>query len=210
VHLLLLGATGRTGGELLTQALAQGHHVTALVRDPGKIPVEHGRLRVVTGDASDAAAVDQATDGQDAVLCALGPSSPKALLSCDLMRTSICALVTAMDARGVKRLVLLSALGVGRSADRAPKALRLVFRTLFRQVGKDKTDGEERLAQSDLDWTLVYPPSLTNEPLTGEYQHGESLELTGLPKIGRADVANFMLAQLADATYARKAAIVSY
>jgi putative NADH-flavin reductase len=207
--LLLLGATGLTGRQLLAQALEQGHDIAALVRDPGKLAVEHERLRTVTGDATDAAAVDHALEGRDAVLCALGTRSPRSLVSSNLMTASMRALVPAMKRRGVSRLILESALGVGQSAEHAPAAFRLAFATVLRQVGRDKAAAEDYLRASDLDWTIVYPPSLTNGPATGAYRSGETLDLGGVPTISRADVAHFMLNQLDDATYSRRMAIVS-
>jgi putative NADH-flavin reductase len=209
MKVLVLGATGRTGHELVVQGLDQGHEVTALVRGPDGVTVDDERLRIVTGSATDPEAVDSALDGQEAVLCALGPRSAKALVSCDLMRASIGALVPAMERRGVSRVVLLSALGAGQSAGHAPAALRYAFRTLFRRVGKDKEEAERNLRESRVDWTVVYPPSLTDGPRTGGYRHGETLELKGVPKISRADVAEFMLAQLTSGTYSRKGAVVS-
>jgi uncharacterized protein YbjT (DUF2867 family) len=206
--LLILGATGLTGRQLLAQALEQGDAVTALVRDPDRLAVAHPRLRVVVGSSTDPEEMDDATHGQDAVLCALGTRSPRSLLRCDLMRASIDALVAAMERHGVDRVVLLSALGVGESARHAPPALRLAFRTLLRQVGTDKAAAEERLRASDVNWTVVYPPSLTDGPPSGDYRAGEALQLKGLPKISRADVARFMLLQVADGAYSRKIAIV--
>ena len=209
MKLLVLGATGLTGRQLVAQALDLGHEATALVRDPRKLTVEHGQLRVLAGSSTDSAAVDEAAGGQDAVLCALGTRSPTSLVSCDLMRASMRAVVAAMERREVGRLILLSALGVGESARHAPPALRIAFRTLLRQVGRDKRAGEDHVRASDIDWTVVYPPSLTNGPRTGTYRSGEALELRGVPKISRADVASFMLSQVADRTYSRRIAIVS-
>lgn len=208
-NLLLLGATGATGRLLLGQALEQGYGVTALVRDPSKLTKEHAQVSVVTGDATDAAVVDAALEGAEAVLCALGTRSPRSLVSCDLMRATMHALVPTMERRGVRRVIVLSALGVGQSADHAPPALRFAFRTVFHQVGMDKAAAEEYLRASDLDWTVVYPPSLTDGRRTGSYRSGEELDLKGVPKIARADVADFMLSQLGEATYTRKSAIVS-
>lgn len=209
MKLLLLGATGRTGQELLAQALDHGHEVTALVRDPDKLTVQDERLRILAGGATDADDAEKAVEGQDAVLCTLGPRSAKALVRCNLMRGSIGALAPAMVRHGVARLVLLSALGAGQSADHAPAALRLAFRTFFRVVGRDKAEAEECLRRSGLDWTIVYPPSLTSGPRTGVYRHGDSLEVHGVPKISRADVAQFMLAQVTDPSYRQKHVIVS-
>jgi putative NADH-flavin reductase len=209
MKLLLLGATGLTGQQLLAQALEQGHDVTVLVRNPSKLTVERSRVRAVTGSATDRAVVDDALQDRDAVLCALGTRSPKSLVSCDLMTASMRALVPSMERRGVNRVVVESALGVGQSARQAPPAIRLAFATLLRQVGRDKAAAEDYLRATELDWTVVYPPSLTNGPATGDYRRGEALQLKGVPKISRADVAHFMLSQLVDATYSRKMAIVS-
>ena len=141
-------------------------------------------------------------------VCALGPRSPTELLHCELMRRSVPALAESMRRRGVARLILLSALGVGDSRARAPLPFRLAFATMLRQVGKDKARAEEVVRASALDWTIIYPPALTDGPATGRYRHGEQLQLRGRASISRADVAHFMLAQLTDATYSRRAAIV--
>jgi putative NADH-flavin reductase len=114
-----------------------------------------------------------------------------------------------MKRHDVSRVVMLSALGAGNSRAQAPAALRLAFRTLLRQVGKDKAKAEELLRRSDLDWTLVYPPSLVGGPRTGAYRHGGDLELRGMPKITRADVAEFMLTLATDSSYSRMPVVVS-
>jgi NAD(P)-dependent dehydrogenase (short-subunit alcohol dehydrogenase family) len=207
--LLLLGATGLTGQQLLAQAIEQGHDITALVRNPSKLTVERARVRIVIGDATDAAAVDDALENRDAVLCALGTRSPKSMFRCDLTTSSMRALVPSMKRRGVDRVIVESALGVGPSATHAPPAVRLAFATLLRQVGKDKTAAEEYLRASGLDWTIVYPPSLTNGPVSDHYRSGKALQLRGVPKISRASVAHFMVSQLSDTTYSRGTAIVS-
>lgn len=207
--LLVLGATGGTGQQLVVQGLELGYVITALVRNPDGLRVEHERLRTVTGDATDGTAIEEALDGQDAVLCALGPTSPRSLVRCTLMRESTRILLPAMKRRGVNRLVLLSALGAGASAAHAPLLLRIAFQTLLRQVGKDKAAAEELLGATEIDWTVVYPPSLTDGTRTGTYRSGEALELKGLPKISRGDVAEFMLSQVDQTTYSRKIAIVS-
>jgi len=208
MKLLVLGATGRTGRELLAGALRQGHEVTALARDPSRLTVHDDRLRVCAGSAADPDTVDKAVAGQDAVLCALGPTSARELVHSELMRASVSALLGAMERHGVRRLILLSALGVGESARDAPRIPRFAFGTILRRVGKDKERAEDAVQASRLEWTILYPPALTNGPATGGYRHGESLKLSGSPKISRADVAQLMLAQLTDDRYVRKGAIV--
>jgi putative NADH-flavin reductase len=205
MRLLLLGATGGTGRQLLSQALERGHEVTAFVRRPEKLSAQE-HLLVRTGDATDRASVNRAVAGQDAVLSTLGVRSP---LAADLISPSLRALVPAMQEHNVRRLVWLSALGVGETRDQAPAFLRIPFSTVLRRIGQDKAAGEEYLRSTDLDWTLVYPPALTNGPRTGRYRSGETLTVKGIPRISRADVAEFMLAQLDDVAYIRRNAIVS-
>jgi uncharacterized protein YbjT (DUF2867 family) len=208
MRLLLLGATGRTGAELLARAARQGHDVSVVVRDPRRLDARQRPVRLLSGSATDPAVIDNAVGGQDAVLCALGPRSPVELLRSELMRRSVASLAESMERHAVARLILLSALGVGESGACAPIASRLAFATILRQVGRDKRDAEEAVRASALDWTIVYPPSLTNGSATCQYRHGEKLRLGGRARISRADVAEFMLAQLTSTSYSRRGAII--
>ena len=212
MKLLLLGATGRTGKQLLAQALDRGYEVTALVRSDSKIEAgKHPpRLRVRIGDVTEAAILESALDGQDAVISALGSNRLTELLGTDFITRSTRAIISAMQRRGVNRLVMLSALGVGETAALAPLLVRLVFRTVLRAVGEDKAAGEAHLQASNLDWTLVYPSQLTDGPLTGKYRSGQDLRVRGMAKISRADVAHFMLGEIGNTRYSRKAAILTH
>ena len=208
MKLLLLGATGRTGKELLEQALERGHYVTALVRSPEKI-ADRMEVDVRVGSVMDAAAVEDAVHDRDAVVSTLGVRSARDLIRADLMTKTMSALVPAMARRGVRRLIVLSAVGVGGTVRQAPVMVRIAFRTMLRPDARDKAAAEAYVRQSGLDWTFVYPPMLTKGALTTSYRVGEDLCLSGMPKISRADVAHFMLAQLAVQTYMRKNAVVS-
>jgi putative NADH-flavin reductase len=208
MRLLLLGATGRTGARLLARASSQGHDVSVVVRDPRRLDARQRPARLLSGSATDAALLDHAVAGRDAVLCALGPRSPLELLRSQLMRRSIPSLTEAMERNGVARLIVLSALGVGESRRYAPRASRLAFSTILRQVGNDKQSAEAAVRASALDWTIVYPPALSDGPATGAYRHGETLRVSGRASISRADVAEFMLGQLTDTTYSRRGAII--
>lgn len=210
MRLLVLGATGGTGREVVAQALQQGHEVTVLARDPGKMPRTDGRPRVLAGSATgEGDAVARAVRGQDVVVSALGRR--RSFRSADLISRSMRALVPAMESQGVRRLIVVSALGVGDSGRDAPLLPRLMYRLLLADIFADKKAGEDYLRQSGLDWTLVYPVALTNGPRTGKYRVGERLDLGGvLPRISRADVADFILSQLASTDYRRKVAVISY
>ena len=206
--LLVLGASGGTGREVVAQALRQGREVTAFVRDSGRLPVTGERLRVVTGDVTaDHPALADAVRGQDAVISALGRGN--SLKSGGLIGRSAPLVVGAMQRAGVRRLVFTSAYGVGDTWRDVPAVPRLVMRLFMRDLASDKQAGEVAITASDLDWTLVYPVTLTNGPATGRIRAGERLAMSGFPRISRADVAAFLLAQLDDRSYVRKHVLIS-
>jgi len=209
-RILVLGATGGTGKAVVAQALALGHEVTVFVRDPNRLESNRDRLRVLVGDVTDAGdAIRAATRDQDAVVSALGLG--RSLTSHGLIARSIPIIVRAMEADSVRRLIFMSAYGVGATYRDTPLLPRILTRTLLKDMYADKNAGEDELRRigDGIDWTIVYPVTLTNGPETGRLRFGERLDLRGLPKIARADVADFMLAQLDDATYSRKGVLVS-
>jgi putative NADH-flavin reductase len=208
VNVLVLGPTGGTGREIVKQALERSHVVTAFVRDPGKLAIGHPRLRVVKGSVpEDVAALEGAVSNQDAVISALGRGN--GLNPGGLMARSVPAIVGVMEKRGVRRIIFVSAFGVGETIRDAPFLPRLMHRTMLAGLFADKLAGEQILRRSGLDWTIVYPTILTNGPRTSRYRHGERLELRGLPRISRADVAEFVLKQLGEERLVKKGVVVS-
>jgi putative NADH-flavin reductase len=205
---LILGATGGTGKHLLHEALARGYDVTVLARSLERLPSGVDRARVIKGDALDDAALADAVNGQDVVVSALGVGS--SLKSRSLIARTVPAIVRAMTNAGVRRLILTSAYGVGETYRDVPILPSILMRVLFRDLYADKALGDGEVRRSGLDWTLVYPTTLTNGPKTGEYRAGERLHLRGLPTISRADVAEFLANQIEDETYLRKGVLVSY
>jgi putative NADH-flavin reductase len=209
VNILVFGATGPAGHQVVMQALSRGHAVTAFVRNPQTLSISDDRLRVVVGDTTrDEPKIAEALRGQDAVVSALGRRST--FSSDHLIERSMRAIVPAMERAGVRRLILMSAFGVGESRRDAPLIPRIMYRLLLRDIFADKKAGEEHVKGSTLDWTIVYPVLLTDGPLTGSYRSGERLELRGMPKIARADVAHFILTEIENGAFVRKVAVVSY
>ena len=208
MKLLVLGATGPTGLQVVRQALAQGHEVTAFVRDPARLPPSDPRLHVLTGSLpGDAAALAIALQGQDAVICALGVRN--AFKSGGLIESAMRVLVPAMERAGVRRFLLVSANGVGETRRRSPLVPRVMYRLLLGDIFADKEAGEAIVRASSLEWTIAYPTLLTDGPLSGRYRAGETLELRGMPKIARADVAAFLLRELAARAFVRKGVVLS-
>ena len=209
MRIAVFGAAGGTGQALVRQALDRGDEVSALVRTPGSLPIEHARLRVVAGDATrDAAAVAEVIQGRDVVVSALGRRN--SFKSDQLMVRSVRAIVPAMERADVRRLILVSAFGVGETWRDAPLVPRIMYRVLLGDIFADKKAAEDEVRASGLDWTIVHPVLLTNGPRTGRYRVGGHLELAGVPKIARADVADFILDEAGSNRYVRKAAAISY
>jgi putative NADH-flavin reductase len=207
MKLLILGATGATGQHLVSRSLEQHHEVTVLVRNPAKLKTNHEKIITITGDVLDKDILLKALAGQDAVLSALGRG--KTLRSDDLITNAVSVLIPGMIEVNVKRLIFLSAIGVGETFVQASFIQKIIFRTFLRNIYADKTRSEKKIHSSTLDWTLVYPVQLIDTPGSGNYKAGEILEMKGLPKISRADVAEFMIRQLSDNTYLKKGVVLS-
>jgi putative NADH-flavin reductase len=207
VRLLILGATGATGRNLLDQALAAGHDVTAFARDPSRLTMTHPRLAIAAGEATDVRALDRALAGQQAVLSALGAGNS---LRSEIVSRAVAVLIPAMQAQAVSRIIFLSAFGVGETCAQASWVQRIFYRTLLRQIFADKAKADAMLRASTLDWTLVYPTLLTNGARTRTFRAGERLQMRGMAKISRADVAAFMLAQVSSVEWVRRTAVISY
>jgi putative NADH-flavin reductase len=207
VKVLIIGATGATGQILMREALAQGHEVTALARNPSALAPEDHRLRVLQGNALDVSSVEAAVAGQDAVLSALGTRSARPTT---LFSESTHNVISAMNKHGVRRLVCITGVGAGDSKGHVGFLYdRIMLPFVVKNIYEDKTRQEEAIKQSDLDWVIVRPARLTDEPAKGEYNVFLGGSYTA-KTISRADVAAFMLAQLTDDTYVRKMPVISY
>ena len=208
MQVVVFGATGGTGRELVTQALGHGHSVRAFVRNPVRLKPHH-RLEVVTGDVRDAKGVAAAVAGQDAVLSALGmyERKPNTLLS-DATRT----IVGAMEAEVVRRLLFVSSLGVGETKGQlGPLYNHILLPLLLKEIFADKETAETVVRESDLDWTIVRPARLTNARLTGTYRAGpDAAQGLWFPRIARADVADFMLNSMERNLFVREAPSLVY
>jgi putative NADH-flavin reductase len=155
MKLFVLGATGRTGIELLDLALPR-HEVTAFVRSPEKITRRDAHLRVVKGNVQEPDEVAAALAGHDAVISALGPTPKQAITGTTLMRDSAAKTLEAMRSAAVRRLLVVS------SALLFPGGGPLVsfFRTLIGHHVRDSKRMEELITQSEVEWTIARPPRL--------------------------------------------------
>ena len=197
MKLAVFGATGGTGKEIVSQALAAGHEVTVLVRDPSRLSVKHDKLYLVIGDVLNPEKVEEALACADAVCCSLGhtANNPDNVVSEGTLN-----IVQGMQKQDIPRLIVVSALGVGDSEDQVSLRFKMMMKTVLRKAYEDKERQEQIVRESDLDWVIVRPGGLTNGPATGEYQFGLDPSIGG-GQVSRADVAAFVLQQLTDDTF---------
>lgn len=201
LRILIIGATGGTGRELVRQALEQGHQVTVFVRKPQKMKIEHPNLRVKKGNVLDYASIEEAMRDQSAVLCALGHKRffyPSRVLS-----KGTANILRAMKTCNVPRLVCESSLGLGNSIGRLGLLYTfLVVPLLLPFIFYDKVRQEQLIEESETDWAIIRPGVLTNAPARGKYRHGRNVgNCLWTNRIARGDVADFMLKQLTDDDY---------
>ena len=199
--ILVLGAAGKTGREVVAQALAAGHTVTAFVRDPGKLGRDD--VAVAVGDARSADDLRRALRGQDAVISTLGSGIDAKQ---KLIEGSTKALLEAMPSAGVKRLVMLSTFAA--SPTYKAKGVMKLASIVMKGMVADKSAGETLLKRSDTDWTIVYATRLTDEPRSGGSRTVEGT-LTDVGTISRADVADALLSTLSDANSMRHSRVVT-
>jgi uncharacterized protein YbjT (DUF2867 family) len=206
---VVLGATGPTGRLIVSQALARHYRVRVLVRSPAKAEALAG-AEVVAGDARDPRALREAVRGADAVISALGtPASP--LREVRLLSSASRELVAAMKAEGVARLVCITGMGAGDSAGHGGFLFdRLIFPLLLRKVYADKNRQEAIVRNSGLDWVLVRPSVLNDKPGRGGVRALADLSGFAGGTVARADVAGFVLDQLRDDAWLRRAPLVTW
>ena len=207
--ILVLGATGGTGQLIIRQALAKGYDVTALVRSPEKGAGLTG-VKLAIGDARDETALRQAIRGQDAVVSALG-TPPSPFKEVTLLSTATRAVVNAMQAEGVSRLVAITGIGAGDSAGHGGFAFdHLILPLLLRHVYADKNRQEAIIRQSGLDWTLVRPAVLNDKPGKGAPRALEDLSQFHGGTIARADVAAFIVDELESGKWLRRSPLITW
>ncbi len=208
MQLLVVGATGGTGRQAVEQALERGHYVTAFVRDPAKLILQHPNLTVLTGDVLKPDTILPAVRRQNAVFCSLGGRIGQ---QDHAVAEGTKNLIVAMHQADVRRLLVVSSLGVGSSYAEASLPSKLFIKTFLSGPIAEKEIQEQAVRESGLDWIIARPTSLTNDPATGQYKAEEHLKFSAfaMPRISRADVAAFLLDQLDSDAYLQKAVTIT-
>jgi len=210
VKLVVFGATGGTGAQIVARALEAGHDVTAFARDPANVKLAHERLRVARGDATVADDVARAVAGHDAALSSIGPrpgTKPGTLIS-DATRN----IVAACTQTGTRRFVFESGLmvGDGRALGFWSRIGVRIFRAMNRALYEDKVRAESLIRESSLDWVIVRPPTLVHQPAKGGYLAGPDQRVRASRSMSHADAADAMLRALGEPEWIRKAIEVGY
>lgn len=209
---LVIGASSGIGLETAKQALASGHAVRALARSAGRMAVEHPSLETFPADALESDDVARALDGVDVVVQALGvPSGPDLFFGpVRLFSESTRVLVPAMKRAGVRRLIAVTGYGAGDSRSTMGCVQGTGFRLLLGRAYDDKDAQEATIRDSDLDWTIVRPVVLTNGSRSGNYKVITDPRRWRNGLISRADVADFIVSQIADDAYIGKTPLLTY
>lgn len=196
MKLLVLGATGGIGLELVKQAIEKRHEVTAFVRNPQALAAFGNKITVVKGDLLSSWDLGNVIQGHDAILSGFGPRVPVVKAEHDLLTRFASALTEAVKHTTLRRVLVVSVAFLFKDALLPPAYL--LGKLFFPNVVRDAAAMERRIAESELAWTLIRPPQLTDKPLTGKYRVREGhLPSLGL-KISRADIADYMFKALDD------------
>ena len=217
MNIAIFGASGGTGTLLTQRCLAAGYDVNALLRTPEKFPLRD-RVRVIQGSAFDIDSVRKTIEGADVVLSALGA---KSLRKEDVLERAVPQIIAAMQeplsaGKPVRRIIVLGAAGaLPNSLDKQPAWRRwivqnIIYKMILKWPLASQISQWNNLSRSNLDWTMVMPPMLTNGPARGSYRvDGEALPPNG-SRISRADVADFMMQQIGSAQWIRRGVYISW
>ncbi|WP_329561093.1 NAD(P)-dependent oxidoreductase [Kitasatospora sp. NBC_01266] len=215
MRLTVFGATGGVGREVVQQALDAGHEVTAVVRDPARLPrPDRPGLTVATvADLTDRAALRPVLEGRSAVVSALGPRGRRQAKAAPVTGPALRSVVEVMDRLGVRRLAVVSAAPLGPTPPGEGLLTRAIgyplLRAVFSDVYADLAVMERVLAASGTEWTVIRPPRLLDRPRTGSYRRVVDGNVPNGRSIGRADVADALLSCLDDPATVRHAVGVS-
>ncbi len=213
MNILVIGGSRGIGLQTVKAGLEQGHSVTAFARNTAVINIKHPKLRLQQGDVLDASSVEQALKGQDAVVCALGLPTLKAIGPPLAKRSYVLSkgtenILKTMTLGPGKRFICVTAIGTGDSAEQCTLFARLVLRTGLRWLFKEKDHQEQLIKKSNLDWTIIRPTALTNGRKKDAVTT-ESLHAGILTQVSRVDVAAAILNIIPQAATYKRALIIS-
>ena len=209
MKIVVFGASGGTGLKVVGQALNAGHSVTAFIRTPSKLMIQHSNLILFQSDVMDAAAVERVIAGQDVVISTLGPTRP---FIPGMMKAAAQNILAGMHKQGVRRIISTTGAGVRDPQDKPQlidHLMKGLLTLLARNVLVDSAANAELIRSSDLEWTIARFPRLVDGKHTGNYRVGYLGKDSG-SQISRDDGADFILKELIEKKWIRKMPVISY
>jgi putative NADH-flavin reductase len=204
MKIIVFGATGGTGKEVVKQALEAGHHVTAFVRTPSKLTVDHERLKVIQGDALNEQNVDKAIEGHEAVISCLGSEGLK---SSDVLEEMMQNIVPAMQKHGLSRILYVASAGIYKEI---PGFLGWMSQRILKNVLEDHRRAVNTILAADLDYTIARPMRLDDGDRTMQYRATEGVVPKNGKRITRSDVAHFLLTSLEEENWKKETVGLAY
>lgn len=215
MKVIVFGATGGTGRSTVQELLEGGHEVTAFSRHAPNLGIESERLHPISGDALDAEEVERALVGQDAVVVSLGVNDNPLKVRMRRSRTpvDVCSrgtrnIIAGMNKLGLRKLVVVSAYGVGDTRDRLPLIWKLVYRLLLKEQIDDKEVQERLVRDSGLDWIIVQPVGLTNQDPNPDI-HVSDTGMASKSTIPRRNVGRFLASVISGNRFLRSTVVLS-
>ncbi|MCQ6956380.1 NAD(P)-dependent oxidoreductase [Mucilaginibacter aquariorum] len=209
-RIVVLGANGGIGRQVVLQALAAGHQVTAILRSPEKLAIADQHLEIVKGDVMNPGSLTEHFMQKDTLISAIGRNSFK--------RTTLYSqgsknVIYAMQESGLKRAFFISASGIEVNPTHSlliRLATRFILQAMLRNMYADQVVMESLIKSSFIDWTIIRPPKLLNKPKTGNYRVSLNTFLDNGISISRADVAHFIVSNLINKAIVRKTVEIAY
>ncbi|HET6991582.1 MAG TPA: SDR family oxidoreductase [Bacteroidia bacterium] len=209
-HIVVLGANGGIGRQAVEIALQQGHHVTAILRNPMNLSIVHPNLLVIKGDIMNPEGLEKHLENKDAVLSAIGKTSFK---KTTLYSQGNKNLLNLMKKAGISRVFFISASGLEVNPSHTflvRFATKYILQKLLKNMYADLERMERIIKESPLNWTIMRPPQLTDAALTGQYRFSVDKFLKEGLKISRADLAHFMLGNITNELIYKTTVEVAY
>lgn len=209
-QIVVLGANGGIGNQVVVQALAAGHDVTAILRTPTNLTTQHPNLNIIQGDVMRAGSLDDHLRGKDIIISAIGKNSVK---KTTLYSQGNKNLIEAMERTGVKRAFFISASGLDVNPTHSllvRLATKYILQVILRNPYADQRIMENIIKKSDIDWTIVRPPRLLDKSETGHYRISTNGFLDNGLSISRADVAHFIIHNLNNEVIINKTVEIAY
>ena len=209
-NILVFGASGGTGLEVVEQALEAGHKVSAVLRHPDKFPIRHEQLRIIKGDVLNSITYENTFFGMDVVISCLGTRNREATV---VYSQGVTNILQAMQKVGMDRIICLSA-GAVEIAPNTSFLMKFLIKNILQKLFKysyaDMLLMEGILHGSNLNWTVIRPPRLLNGDRTGKYRTSINEIIPNMSSLNRADLADYIIHHLDDEKTYKSKVEISY